>query len=571
MADTLKSRQRIWQPRVVPEAACAALLAAGVNPVLARVLAARGVVAAQDLPYDLEHLLPFTALAHAERAAVLLADAIGDGRRMLIVGDYDADGATASALGVVGLRAMGATVDYLVPNRFEYGYGLTPEIVTLAAERRPDLLITVDNGIASVAGVAEAARRGIPVLVTDHHLPGDVLPAAACIVNPNQPGCSFPSKGLAGVGVMFYVMMALRAELRRRNGFADRPPPNLAELLDLVALGTVADVVRLDRNNRLLVQQGLARMRAGRMRPGIRALFEVSRRDPRRVTAYDLGFMLGPRLNAAGRLDDMSVGIECLLAEDAAAATALAVRLQDFNDERREIEAGMLDSALEMCSPGVSEQQHTLTVFDEGWHQGVVGILASRLRDRFHRPTIAFASAGRDELRGSGRSIAGLHLRDALDWVSKREPGLIQRFGGHAAAAGLTINKADLPRFCAAFEAVGQAWLEPAQLTQIVENDGKLRPNEINFETARALSQQVWGQGFAAPVFDGLFEIDEQRVVGGKHRRLKLRMAGYRFEAMAFGQEQPMPARVRLAYRLDINEYNGTQSLQLLVEYWEAA
>ncbi len=426
--------------RPCPAEPCAVLQQSGLAPVWARLYAARGVTHPEQIAHRLPHLLPPAGLLHIERAAALLADAIRDGKRLLIVADYDADGATACAVGVRGLRLLGAQVDYIVPNRIEHGYGLSPDIVQLAAERDPDLLLTVDNGIAAVEGVAAANALGIPVLVTDHHLPGDALPDAACIVNPNQPGCAFASKNLAGVGVMFYVLLALRAELRQRGVFADQAEPDLRSLLDLVALGTVADVVKLDANNRTLVENGLARMRAGKASAGIDALFHAAGRDPARATVFDLGFMLGPRLNAAGRLDDMSLGIECLLADDPGIAKELAQQLDSLNRARREVEADMLEEALAILATFNPGDSHSLTAYQPGWHDGVIGILASRLKDKFHRPTVVFAASESGELKGSGRSIPGLHLRDALDLIDKRHPGLILKFGGHAMAAGLSLR-----------------------------------------------------------------------------------------------------------------------------------
>lgn len=553
--------------RPVDETALAAFIAAGCDPRLARIYAARGVRGMEDLATTLQALLAPERLAHIDDAARLLAEAIAAGERMLIVADYDADGATACAVGVRALRAMGASVDYLVPNRFEHGYGLTPEIAREAAQRRPHLLITVDNGIAAVEGIAEARRLGMRVLVTDHHLPGAQLPEAACIVNPNQSGCGFPSKHLAGVGVIFYVMLALRAELRRRGAFASRGEPNLGELLDLVALGTVADVVRLDANNRILVSQGLARIRAGRACPGIAALLELAGRDASRAGADDLGFAVGPRLNAAGRLDDMSVGIACLLTPDAAEAMRLARQLDRLNRERREIESGMQDSALALLDDSPPGDAYTLAVHHRDWHAGVVGLLASRLKDRYHRPVFAFAADGPGRLKGSGRSIAALHLRDALDLVDKRHPGMLERFGGHAAAAGATLRAAALDDFRAAFEAVARERLEPGDLDQRVDTDGELDPVELTLEFARRLRGHVWGQGFPEPRFVGRFRVESQRVVGDKHLKLSLACADRRFGAIRFGSAEPLPESVVAVYRLDANEYQGQSRLQLVVEH----
>ncbi|HYS58460.1 MAG TPA: single-stranded-DNA-specific exonuclease RecJ [Burkholderiales bacterium] len=547
------------------------LVREGLHPVLARVCAARGIIRRGELEDALSGLIPPSGLLNADRAAALLADAIAAGKRMLIVADYDCDGATACAVGMRALSAFGANVGYLVPNRFEFGYGLTPEIVALAARSKPELLITVDNGIASVEGVEAAGRLGIEVIVTDHHLPGSELPRAAAIVNPNQPGCAFSSKSLAGVGVMFYVMLALRAELRQRGAFSGKDEPNLGDVLDLVALGTVADVVPLDFNNRVLVAQGLRRIRAGRMHEGMRALFAVAGRDPTRASGFDLGFLLGPRLNAAGRLSDMSLGIECLTTGDRGRALEIARQLDDLNRERRTIEADMQAQADELMAKLSVGGTSSISLYDPSWHQGVVGILAGRVKDRHHRPTFAFAPAGAGEIRGSGRSIAGLHLRDALDLVAKREPHLLLRFGGHAAAAGLTLRPEDFARFAQSFEAVARELLSPAQLARAVETDGSLEPAYLDLGLAQLLDTQVWGQGFPQPLFCDEFEVLGQRVVGEKHLRLKLARAGRTVEAMRFNSLDPLPSPVRAAYRLSVNEFNGMQNLQLVIEHWEPA
>lgn len=557
--------------RDVPQIAFEQLLSTGMPAVLARIYAARGVVEMRQLDTSLAGLLPMESLQHCTTMAAMLADAIAAGKRLLIIADYDADGATACAVGINALRAFGATVDYLVPNRFEFGYGLTPEIVRQAAAGKPDYLITVDNGIASVDGVEEARRTGMDVLITDHHLPGAELPRAACIVNPNQTTCGFASKNLAGVGVMFYVMMGLRAELRRRGWFSSHAEPNLAELLDLVALGTVADVVRLDDNNRILVDQGLKRIRAGRARPGIAALFRAAGRDPARASTYDLGFVAGPRLNAAGRLTDMSIGIECLLSTDVRRATELAAQLDALNRERREIEADMQESALTLMDGFEPAESFSLSLYQENWHQGVIGILAARLRERFHRPVIAFAPGADGEAKGSGRSIRGLHLRDALDLVSKRHPHLILRFGGHAAAAGLSIRIADVEKFSQAFEQTVCELLTPADLERIIETDGPLAADNIGFPLAEALEAQVWGQGFSPPAFFDQFEVAEQRVVGGRHLKLKLRHGRQTLDAIRFGEDQPLPPRIGSVYRVQVNEYNGNRSIQLVVDHWQPA
>jgi single-stranded-DNA-specific exonuclease len=569
--------------RSVSREAAEGLAAAGVHPLLARIYAARGVIAPSEVSSELQHLAAPESMLNLRTMARLLADAIGAGRRLTIVADYDADGATACAVGLRALAAFGATVDYLVPNRFEYGYGLTPEIVRLAhARTRPDMLITVDNGIASFEGVAEANRLGIAVLITDHHLPAATLPDAACIVNPNQPGCAFPSKNLAGVGVMFYLMLALRAELRARGRFdpssvalppsaPQRGEPNLADLLPLVALGTIADVVPLDSNNRVLVQQGLRRIRAGRAQPGIAALLQAAGRDCGSATTHDLAFAAGPRLNAAGRLTDMALGIECLATGDAARANAIAAELDRLNRERRSIESGMQDAALAALAKLAPDDSYSLCLYDPGWHQGVVGIVAGRIKDRFHRPTLAFAPAGSGELRGSGRSIAGLHLRDALDRVAVRHPGMIARFGGHAAAAGLTLREADFARFRDAFEETARALLSPSDLRRVIETDGPLEADYLTLDTAVVLGSEVWGQGFPAPRFWDEFEVTAQRVVGEKHLKLALRRGPLVVEAMRFRHPEPMPSRIRAVYAPVVNEYAGARSLQLTIEHWEAA
>jgi single-stranded-DNA-specific exonuclease len=718
-------------PRSIPAAALQHLLDNGYSPALARIFAARGITDSKQLDTTFAGLLPFDSLKNAGEMARLLADAISAQKKLMVIADYDADGATACAVAVRGLRAFGAHIDFIVPNRFEYGYGLTPEIVQLAAQLplrygsekpitgreaakqllpqsagfaitsdlsrvvssasrmassfisnvsqlHPDILITVDNGIASVEGVAEANRLGMKVFITDHHLPGDALPDAACIVNPNQPGCGFPSKNLAGVGVMFYVLLALRAELRSRGAFDETSPlspdettshstrpsnnasqvagyspspasgrgefapyplppageggaqrresvrrkePNLASLLDLVALGTVADVVKLDQNNRILVQQGLQRIRAGRACAGINALLQVAKRNPVRASSQDLGFTVGPRLNAAGRLDDMSLGINCLLTDNAGSALQIAAKLDALNRERRSIETDMQDSALASLEHIDPKDNFSLTLFDKTWHQGVIGILASRLKDKFHRPTIAFARSNDVEIKGSGRSIAGLHLRDALDLVSKRHPSLIRKFGGHAAAAGLSIAEADFENFVVAFEQVASELLSETDLAQRIETDGALETAEMNLEVARLLDEHVWGQGFPAPQFSDKFVVQNQRVVGEKHLKLQLRhvtdeatshstsrgndprqVAGYGeasrlreqmlggpsraskpnstvsgpilnnqgklIEAILFGHNEPLPEQIHAVYSLSVNEYNGTQSVQLIVRHW---
>jgi single-stranded-DNA-specific exonuclease len=547
-----------------------ALLDAGMHPLLAKIYAGRSIRSAAELAYTPAGLLPPT-LKGMDQAAALLADAIQAGKRLLIIADYDADGATACSVGMRALRLFGANVDYLVPDRFKLGYGLSPELVDLAASGskggKPDLLITVDNGIASVEGVARARSLGIATLITDHHLPGAELPQAECIVNPNQQGCSFPSKALAGVGVMFYVMVALRAELRKRGAL--QTEVNLGALTDLVALGTIADVVPLDPNNRNLVAQGLKRIRAGRAQPGITALLRAAGRNPAEASSFDLGFVAGPRLNAAGRLADMSLGIECLITDDEARAANGARELDRLNGERRKIESGMLDQALETLK--AIDGQAQSTYFAPDWHEGVVGILASRLKDRLHKPVICFARAadGRN-LKGSGRSVPGLHLRDCLDLVAKRAPGLIVRFGGHAQAAGLTIAESEYPRFAGAFERALDETLPASARTRTVETDGSLQQAYYTLEIARMLDDGIWGQAFPQPLFCDTFAVESQRVVGERHLKLILAKDGRRHEAMRFGALDALPSPLRAAYRLAVNEFNGLRSIQLNVEHVES-
>lgn len=557
------------QKRYVHKEYAQRLAEQGLSPLLARILAARGVSSRAEMPEKLSELLPFDGFKNIHEMASALADAIEQKKKILIVGDYDADGATATAVGVRGLRSLGATVDFLVPSRFSDGYGCSPAVVRKAAERHPDIILTVDCGITSIAGAEEAKRLGLTLLVTDHHLPGDELPDCL-IVNPQQPGCQFRSRNLAGVGVMFYVLMALRSELRRRGAYATNPPPNLGGLLDLVALGTVADVVRLDdQNNRLLVSSGLARMRKGEACPGVKALFSVSGRDPAKAAVYDLGFMLGPRLNAAGRLQDMTIGIRCLITDSLAEALELASELDRLNRERKSIEADMQDQALEHLGSIDVEDGKSITLFDPAWHQGVVGLLASRIKERYHRPTIVFADGGDGQIKGSGRSIPGLHLRDALDLVDKACPGVILKFGGHAMAAGLTIRSDGLGSFKEAFEAICDRLLSPSDLEQIIETDGEVLPEDVTLENAYAIRNAVWGQGFPPPQFEGTFSVHEQKVIGGKHLRLRLGAQGWGADAILFNREEPLPPSVRAVYRLDVNEWRGDAKIQLVVEHIE--
>jgi single-stranded-DNA-specific exonuclease len=548
-------------------------------PLLTRLYAARGVQSEAELDKSLARLIPFQQLKGIDAAVDLLVTALEQRQRILIVGDFDADGATASTVGVLGLRLLGAAhVDYLVPNRFEYGYGLTPEIVEVALTRTPQLLITVDNGISSVEGVAAAKKAGLSVLVTDHHLPGDELPLADAIVNPNQPGCKFPSKALAGVGVIFYVLMALRARLRSLGWYQSTPQPNIGELLDLVALGSVADVVPLDANNRILVHQGLERIRAGRARPGIKAILDVAKREPARITSTDLGFIVGPRLNAAGRLDDMSLGIECLLTDDTAMAREMAVQLDGMNQDRKSIEQGMQREALaQLKDLPVESMPFGLCLFDPEWHQGVIGILASRMKERYFRPTIAFADAGDGLLKGSGRSVQGFHIRDALSVVAAQHPTLISKYGGHAMAAGLTLPEANFAVFAEAFDAEVRRQLREEDLTGRLLSDGTLAVEEFHLELARALRHAgPWGQHFPEPLFHGVFQLVEQRVVGERHLKvvLKSECGSVKLDGIAFGIDRdiwpnPTIKWVELAYKLDLNEFRGNETVQLMIAHIE--
>ena len=547
------------------------LQAAGISPLLAQLYAARDIGSVAETSHDLAQLLHFRDLKHIDAAALQLAAAIDAGKRLLIIADYDADGATACAVAMKGLGLFGAKVDFLVPNRFEHGYGLTPLIVDEAADLGAELIITVDNGIASLAGVAHAQALGIEVLVTDHHLPADTLPACT-IVNPNQPECVFGSKNLAGCGVMFYVLLALRAHYKLTGRYDTQAAPNLGVLLDYVALGTVADVVKLDHNNRILVAQGLKRMRAGKAALGIQALFEIAKRDIRKAEPFDLGFAIGPRINAAGRLDDMSIGIRCLLADNDLTAQTLAAELDSLNRERRGIEQSMLKEALNLPEFQVSDSQMTVTAYRDDWHQGVIGIVAGRLRERYFRPTIVFAPGDDGELRGSGRSIPALHLRDTLDLVSKRHPHLISKFGGHAMAAGLSLPVAALPEFQAAFEQAVNEQLHSDDLTQTYVTDGELSGDALCLQAAQQLREVVWGQGFAPPMFVGEFEVTWQRAVGVNHKKAGIRKAGSaEVEAMFFRCEEDLPERIRMVYRMVANEWRGQYELQLHSEYWEAA
>jgi len=556
----------------------------GLHPLLARLFAARGVAKPDELSLDLKQLLSPVDLKNCISTAKLLADILEHKEPMLVVADYDCDGATACAVAVRGLKMLGGShtpIQFLVPNRFTMGYGLTPEVVDLAAQQtpKPKYLITVDNGIASEAGVQRAHELGMQVIITDHHLPGDRLPDATAIVNPNQPGCTFPSKALAGVGVMFYLLVALRAELRKRNLFTAENQPKIENLLDLVALGTVADVAQLDRNNRILVANGLKRIRSGVSQAGIQALFQAATRDPRKANTFDLGFAIGPRLNAAGRLADMTLGIRLLLSENPDEALELAYELDRINRERRVIESGMQEAALAHLAEdqlaGTMASRSSICLWNPEWHQGVVGIVASRLKERFNRPAIVFAPADGDsgqELRGSGRSLSGFHLRDALDIVSKRAPGIILKFGGHAMAAGLTINKSDFEKFDTLFQQVANELLNDELLERRHVHDGGLDPTEFTTETGDLLAEEIWGQGFPQPIFYGEFEIAQQSLMKEKHLRLQLRPSGNNgassklLTGVWFNRTQPLPAKVKLAYRLVTDRYQGQARVQLMIE-----
>ena len=555
-------------------------LPADLSPLLRRLYASRGVRSAQDLERSVKGMLPWQQLSGVEKAVEILYNAFREGIRIIVVGDFDADGATSTALSVLGMRSLGCdNISYLVPNRFEDGYGLSPEVVDQAHARGAQLIVTVDNGISSHAGVDHARALGIPVVVTDHHLPGETLPVAEAIINPNLPDCDFPSKSLAGVGVAFYLMLALRTFLRDKGWFDERgiAPPNLADLLDLVALGTVADVVPLDANNRILTWQGLSRIRAGKCRPGIKALLEVSRRDAQKLAASDLGFALGPRLNAAGRLDDMSVGVALLLCDNIGEARVLANELDALNQTRKEIEQGMQAEALTLCEK-LERSRETLpgglAMYHPEWHQGVVGILASRIKERFHRPVIAFAPAGDGTLKGSGRSIQGLHMRDALERLDTLHPGLMIKFGGHAMAAGLSLEEAKFDLFQQRFGELVTEWLDPSLLQGEVVSDGPLSAAEMTMEVAQLLRDAgPWGQMFPEPLFDGRFRLLQQRLVGERHLKVMVEPVGGGplLDGIAFNVDTACwpdngVREVELAYKLDINEFRGNRSLQIIID-----
>ena len=552
-----------------------ALQAAGANPLIAQLYAARNVADSSELNTSLKQLIPYTQLTNCTAAASRLADAIAARQKILIIADYDADGATACSVAMKGLASMGARVDFFVPNRFEHGYGLTPELADIAHAKGADLIVTVDNGISSAEGVARAKALGLDVIVTDHHIAGSVVPDCI-IVNPNQRGCTFPSKSIAGVGVIFYVLIALRAELRARDYFSgclNIAEPKLDELLDLVALGTVADVVALDHNNRILVSQGLKRIRAGKMSHGIRALFQTARCSAQKAQPFDFGYKIAPRINAAGRLDDMSIGIACLLSGSLNEAESMASELNDLNQTRQEIEQEMLTDILADCPSALPSEQTTLCVYRDSFHQGVVGIVASRLKEKFYRPVFVFAPDDDGNYRGSGRSIAGVHLRDVLDAISKRAPDIIIKFGGHAMAAGLTLRSGSLKTFGDLFEDIVRSQVNEDTLSQTYLTDGSLKASDITLANAQLINAQIWGQGFPPPSFADTFQVIRQQSMGAdkKHTKAWLAKEGQEFEAMFWRCEDILPRDIRVVYRPTVNEWKGNTELQLYVDYWEAA
>ena len=552
-----------------------ALQAAGANPLIAQLYAARNVADSSELNDSLKQLIPYTQLTNCTAAASRLADAIQSQQKILIIADYDADGATACSVAMKGLASMGARVDFFVPNRFEHGYGLTPELADIAHAKGADLIVTVDNGISSAEGVARAKALGLDVIVTDHHIAGSVIPDCI-IVNPNQRGCTFPSKSIAGVGVIFYVLIALRAELRARDYFSgclNIAEPKLDELLDLVALGTVADVVALDHNNRILVSQGLKRIRAGKMSHGIRALFQTARCSAQKAQPFDFGYKIAPRINAAGRLDDMSIGIACLLSGSLNEAESMASELNELNQTRQEIEQEMLTDILADCPNALPREQTTLCVYRDSFHQGVVGIVASRLKAKFYRPVFVFAPDDDGNYRGSGRSISGVHLRDVLDAISKRAPEIIIKFGGHAMAAGLTLRSGSLKTFGDLFEDIVRSQVNEDTLSQTFLTDGSLKASDITLANAQLINAQIWGQGFPPPSFADTFQVLRQQSMGAdkKHTKAWLTKEGQEFEAMFWRCEDTLPRDIRVVYRPTVNEWRGNTELQLYVDYWEAA
>lgn len=544
----------------------------GFHPVVARLFAARGISSPEEASPGIEMLHHFTKLKGAVDAAKILADAIEQNKLVVVAGDFDCDGCCGTTIFLRGMRMMGAgNINFIIPDRVKMGYGFSPGLVNLAKEKfNPDLMITVDCGISNVDGVKEANRLGIPVIITDHHLAGSPpLPGALCIVNPNQPGCPFPSKNLCGAGVMFYVMLALRAELESRGYFAGKKKPNLGSLLDIVALATIADVVKLDRNNRILVKRGLERIRAGFACEGLNSLMFIARKTPSRLTSGDLGFSIGPRLNAAGRIDDMSLGVKCLSTDDPELAMQFAVKLNEINEQRKEIGVDMQIDAEDMISAMQTDAAGGVCLFNPSFHQGIVGIVASRIKDRLNRPTIVFAKTDDGKLKGSGRSISGLHLRDTIDLIDKRYPGLIQSFGGHAAACGTTIMETDFDRFSKAFNDVCTELLSDFDLSAVIETDGELPIEHVSIETVESIEKEIWGQGFPQPEFCDEFKVDSQRIVGGKHTKMVLLKDGVAIDAIWFFMDRPVPEKIRAVYSPSINEYNGKKSVQIIIRQVE--
>jgi len=542
------------------------LLSNGIDPTLSSLFASRDISSFDDVDYKLDKLLSPDLLKSVKNASKLLIDKIDTKQKIIIIGDYDADGATATACGYLGLKKFGADVDFIVPNRFKFGYGLTPEIVDLAYQKKPSLIVTVDNGIASISGVRKAKSYGIDVIITDHHLPADELPDADFIVNPNQPFCKFPSKNLCGVGVIFYVLLSLRIELRKLDRFISQPEPILSDLLDLVALGTIADLVRLDFNNRVLVNYGIKKIRSGNCNFGIEALSHLSNKKLKDIKTSDLSFLIAPKINAAGRLDDMAVGIKCLISNNKSEAERYAKQLLIFNEQRKLVENKMKEDALTILNNCIVEDSYTITLYNTDWHQGVIGIVASRLKEKYYRPTIIFAKDDNGLLKGSGRSISSFHLKDALDLVSKKNPDLILTFGGHAMAAGLTIKESNLKIFCAEFEAIASRLLSSDDLNLIIEFDKPIPKERLNQETIRAINSQIWGQGFPAPVFFDVFDVVRQEIVANKHNKCTLKNEHGEYDAILFNFSGEMADRIEATYSIEINEFNYKPSIQLIIK-----
>ena len=542
------------------------LVSSGFNPALSSLFASRRISSVDDVDYKLDKLLPPDLLKSARESSNLLISKIDGKEKIIIIGDYDADGATATACGYLGLKKFGADVDFIVPNRFKFGYGLTPEIVDLAYKKKPGLIVTVDNGIASIEGVRKANSYGIDVLITDHHLPGEELPNAKFIVNPNQVSCQFPSKNLCGVGVIFYVLLSLRTELRNRNKFLNNPEPILSDLLDLVALGTIADLVKLDFNNRVLVNYGIKKIRSGNCNFGIESLAHLSKKNLKDLKTSDLSFSIAPKINAAGRLDDMAIGIKCLISKSKNEAENYAKQLITFNEKRKLVENKMKDEALSILSDYVIKDNYTISMYDDDWHQGVVGIVASRLKEKYYRPTIIFAKDESGFLKGSGRSIPSFHLRDALDLLSKKNPDLILTFGGHAMAAGLTIKIENFNIFCLEFEVIAKKLLSPDDLNLIVEFDKSIPIKYLNHETIRAINSQIWGQGFPPPIFFGFFEVVKQEIVANKHNKCVLKNENDKYDAIFFNFSDKLADRIGAIYSVELNEFNQKSSIQLIIK-----